>query len=157
MTTDASLIQITLKFQADSWDTTVDVTAEQVTEHLCVHPAVEITESGKPRYATAAWAITHITTGRVIAPLYESGPDEWPGEPRAVDLDNARRFAQWFEPRMNWEATPFRPAAGYDTETVRQACRDFISSPNYWRRSLRIWVTPPEPPTGEQVCPEVGQ
>lgn len=48
-------------------------------------------------------------------------------------------------------------AAGYDTETVRQACRDFISSPNYWRRSLRIWVTPPEPPTGEQVCPEVGQ
>lgn len=47
--------------------------------------------------------------------------------------------------------------AGYDTETVRQVCRDFISSPNYWRRSLRIWVTPPEPPTGEQVCPEVGQ
>ena len=114
-----------------------------------------------PAERYAALAATIGTPGReagIHAPIFACHATREGGEkPRAVDLDNARRFAQWFEPRMNWEATPFRPAAGYDTETVRQVCRDFISSPNYWRRSLRIWVTPPEPPTGEQVCPEVGQ
>ena len=112
---------------------TVTLSAVQMTEHLAVAPCIMVNcDTDTLTLNPAVWMVVHVPSGRLVTFVQEEDPVEFPGEPRAIDLEKVRAFAEWLEPQCDWDSE--------DRRLSRDAVRQIAISRDY----INGWTTPPD-------------
>lgn len=115
-------------------DTTI--TADKLGNHFAIHPGVMVDKDTKElTFNAGCWMVRHLPSDKQLFVLHQDDPIEYPGEPRALNIDKARAFIEWFETRIDCsvEEPDFTTLAFEDTRILH----NFQGDPNYW--------TPPKP------------
>lgn len=109
----------------------VTVTAEKVGDHFAIHPAIMRNEdTGDFALSSDTWDVEHLPSNRHVFHVHQEDPVEYPGEPRAVDLDKVREFLAWLEDQADWSVS--EPDLSALSDETRRAIAVFRSDPNYF-------------------------
>ncbi|MEE2058955.1 hypothetical protein [Rhodococcus artemisiae] len=108
----------------------VTVTAEKVGEHFAIHPAILHNEdTGDFTLSSDHWDIQHLPSNKSVMFVHQEDPVEYPGEPRAVDLDKVRTFLGWLEQQADWSCES--PDLSVLPKETRMTIALFRADPNY--------------------------
>ncbi|SKM82241.1 Uncharacterised protein [Mycobacteroides abscessus subsp. massiliense] len=112
---------------------TVTVSAVQLTEHLAAAPCIMVNrDTDELSLNAAVWMVCNVPSGRLVTKVQEEDPHEWPGQPRAIDLEKVRAFAEWLEPQCDWDSE--------DRKLTKDAARQIGISRDY----INGWTAPPD-------------
>ncbi|WP_280381354.1 hypothetical protein [Nocardia wallacei] len=107
------------------------VVAEQVTDHFAIYPALDIDDSGVPRFRGDAWVVQQLPTGRQMTISHEHFREGITIHAYTVTLKRVRDFLAWLETRADWS----RAVRHGDVDEVTwRAILSMVHDANQWRR-----------------------
>lgn len=118
-------------------DTTI--TADKLGNHFAIHPGVMVDKDTKElTFNAGCWMVRHLPSDKQLFVLHQDDPIECPGEPRALDIDKARAFIEWFETRIDCSAE--EPDFTSLSEDDRRILFTFQGDPNYWEAPKAVGI-----------------